>query len=182
MRGRYRRPPPPPGAPWHGEADRPEAYRAAGRKTCCKINTRSSRFSTERPRTYFATVCRKGQDNRVVPPRFSFPLHPLSSLLLVQYTQGDIETVAVKVTARLSDNGPASNYPYREQRFSRKGKGSGERENLFSRGKEVFPSPGSPKPLSGKNEVVVGGGAAAPSVLSSLSVLMRLMKPNKPQT
>ena len=71
-------PPAPPGAPWPG------GTRASDRKTCCKINACTSRFFAESACTYFATACRKGQDNRVVPPRFSFPLHPLSSLLLAQ--------------------------------------------------------------------------------------------------
>ena len=103
MRGRYRRPPRTPRRPVARGGEWAGVTRAAGRKTCCKINVFSSRFSAEREDTYFATACRKGNDNSVVPPLFSFPLHPLSSLLLVRGPYGDDYAAGVKVAAGPGD-------------------------------------------------------------------------------
>ena len=94
MRGRLRRPPHPPGARCDRERDGPEARRAAGRKTCCKINVRSSRFSAERPYTYFATVCRRGDEKSLT--RFSSPRTPLLVLLLDRTPYGDDRAAAVR--------------------------------------------------------------------------------------
>jgi len=90
------------GGEWAGDT------RAADRNACCKNCVRSSRFSAERARAYFATACRKGKDNRVVPPRFSFPLHPLSSPLLGRTPYDDNDTITVKVAVRLSDKSDGS--------------------------------------------------------------------------